>query len=60
MASVADKLLTFVKNQVNNVTPLQINHNKAVEDEASLKMAHAKKRWLLDYQEDREKKMVYV
>jgi len=60
MASVADKLYTFVKNQYNNATPQMISHDRAVDDEAALKMAHAKKKWLLDYQEEREKKMVYV
>jgi hypothetical protein len=36
-----------------------IIHDKKVEQETQLKMANAKKRWLIDYQQEREKKREY-
>lgn len=60
MTSVTDKLVRFMRNQVNQVTPQDIAHDKVVENETALKIAHAKKKWLIDYQTEREKKMLYI
>jgi hypothetical protein len=42
------------------VDPVTLDHETTTEKEASLKMAHAKKKWIIDYQLEREKKMQYV
>lgn len=58
--SVADKFINFIRNQASGTTPHDQEHARIVDQEASLKMAQAKKRWLIDYQQDRDKKLLYI
>ena len=58
--SVTKKLLNFAKLTLGNASPEQIAHEQALSQEAALKMAHAKKKWMIDYQTEREKKHQYV
>ena len=58
--SVRKKLYDFAKQTLGNATPEEIAHEQALEQEASLKMAHAKKKWMIDYQTEREKKNQYI
>ena len=54
--SVRKKLFNFAKQTLGNATPEELAHERELEQEASLKMAHAKKKWMIDYQSEREKK----
>ena len=58
--SVTKKFMDIVKFTVGTVPPADFDHETDIEKEASLKMAIAKKKWVLDYQEDRDKKNQYV
>lgn len=60
MSSVADKFITFLRNQATGSTPQDQEHARIVEQESQLRMAQAKKRWLIDYQQEREKKLLYI
>ena len=60
MSSVKQKLVNMVKTTITNTTPQDIAHVNSVDREATLKMIQAKKTWLLDYQQQREKKREYV
>lgn len=58
--SVKQKIFEIVKTAVSNVPPEDIVHEHEVDRESALKMAHAKKKWMIDYQVEREKKNLYV
>ena len=45
---------------MTKTTAEDIAHVNQVDREAALKMVHAKKTWLLDYQKERETKREYV
>ena len=48
------------KNKGGNGIFHDIAHVNTVEQESLLKMGHAQKKWLIDYQQEREKKMLYI
>ena len=50
----------MVKTTITKTTAEDIAHVNQVDQEAALKMVHAKKTWLLDYQKEREVKREYV
>ena len=54
------KLYAMVRTSVTNTTHADLGHERRVDQESQLKMAHAKKKWLIDYQVEREKKREYV
>lgn len=39
-----------MKQTMSSTSPADIEHETEVEKEASFKMAHAKKKWIIDYQ----------
>ena len=53
-------LSNMVKTTLTEATPQDIKHKDGSDFESSLKMAAAKKRWVIDYQAEREKKAEYV
>ena len=55
-----NKFYNIVKQSMAATSPEDVAHETIMEQEASLKMAQAKKKWILDYQSDREKKNQYV
>jgi len=58
--SVRKRLYNLVKTSVTSTTPQDLNHVANVENQASNLMLRAKKKWLLDYQLERDKKQEYV
>jgi hypothetical protein len=58
--SVSKRFFDIVKQTVGSVNMADVDHETEIEKEASLKMAHAKKKWILDYQSERDKKNQYV
>lgn len=52
--SVTKKFMDIVKFTVGTVPPADFDHETIIEKESSLKMAIAKKKWVLDYQEGRD------
>jgi len=60
MSSVKKKLFNMVKTTVGSTTNAEIAHTEKVNRDSALLMANAKKRWLIDYQQEREKKREYV
>lgn len=53
-------LYAMVKTSVSNTTHADLGHERKVNQDAQLKMAHAKQKWLIEYQVEREKKREYV
>ena len=53
-------LSNMVKTTLTEATPQDLKHKDGSDFESSLKMAAAKKRWVVDYQAEREKKTEYV
>ena len=60
MSSVKKKLFNMVKTTVGSTTTAELNHVESVNKDSAILMANAKKRWLIDYQQEREKKSEYV
>lgn len=54
------KILNLVKTTLTDATNDDLVHQNQTDMESNIKMANAKKRWLLDYQVDREKKRELV
>ena len=54
------KLKDIVRTTLTETTPRDIAHERRVDQESNLKMANAKKKWLIDYQAEREKKNDYI
>jgi hypothetical protein len=54
------KLFNIVRTTLGDATDQDIRHEANSDKMASLLMANAKKRWLIDYQQDREKKREYI
>ncbi len=54
------KFMNIVRTTLTDTTGQDIAHESKVDQESQLKMANAKKRWLIDYQADREKKREYI
>lgn len=54
------KLANIMKTTFTDVTEKEIKHKDTSDRESALKMASAKKRWVIDYQAEREKKREYV
>ena len=54
------KLVNIVRTTLGDVTDQDIRHEEAVEKVSALLMANAKKKWLIDYQQEREKKREYI
>tara|TARA_B110000285_G_C15116643_1_gene614492 strand:- start:2215 stop:2460 length:246 start_codon:yes stop_codon:yes gene_type:complete len=54
------KLQDILRTTLTETTPKDIAHEKRVDQESNLKMANAKKKWLIDYQAEREKKNDYI
>lgn len=54
------KIANAFKTTFTDVTPQEIKHRDNSDRESALKMASAKKRWVIDYQTEREKKREYV
>ena len=50
----------MVRTTLTDATPAELKHKDGSDFESSLKMAAAKKKWVIDYQADREKKREYV
>lgn len=49
-----------MRTALTETTSKDINHEVMVEKEANIKMANAKKKWLIEYQAEREKKREYI
>ena len=58
--SVSSRIFALVRQSVSTASPEDIEHDLQVEKEASVKMAIAKKKWILDYQSERAQKTQYV
>ena len=43
------KLYDIVRTTLTDTSPLDIKHENRVDQESQLKMANAKKKWLIDY-----------
>ena len=54
------KLTNLLRTTLTDTTGQDIQHEGKVDQETQVKMANAKKRWLIDYQQDREKKREYM
>ena len=54
------KLLDMVRTTLTDTSPMDIKHENRVDQESQLKMANAKKRWLIEYQAEREKKREFI
>ena len=54
------KLANIVKTTFTDTTKEDIQHRGKADHESALKMATAKKKWVIDYQIEREKKREYV
>lgn len=54
------KLMDMVRTTLTDVSPQDIKHENRVDQESNLKMANAKKKWLIDYQAEREKKREFI
>ena len=54
------KLYGLVRTTMTSTTPRDLKHEKEVNLECCNKMAIAKKKWILDYQRQREKKREYI
>ena len=54
------KLTNIFRTTFTDTDGQEIKHEATVDAESQVKMAHAKKSWLLDYQEEREKKREYI
>jgi hypothetical protein len=50
----------MVKTTFTDTTPEDLKHKNKADHESALKMATAKKKWVIDYQTEREKKREYV
>lgn len=53
-------LTNMVKTTLTDATPQDLKHKDGSDAESALKMAAAKKKWVMDYQAEREKKAEYV
>lgn len=53
-------LTNMVRTTLTDATPQDLKHKDGSDFESSLKMAAAKKKWVIDYQTEREKKREYV
>ena len=49
-----------IRTTLTDTSPQDIKHENRVDQESNLKMANAKKKWLIDYQAEREKKNDYI
>jgi hypothetical protein len=54
------KIFDMVRTTLTDASPMDIKHENRVDQESQLKMANAKKKWLIDYQAEREKKHEYI
>merc|ERR1719503_488671 len=54
------KIFNVMRTALTETTSKDINHEVMVEKEANIKMANAKKKWLIEYQAEREKKREYI
>jgi hypothetical protein len=54
------KLMDLVRTTLTETSPQDIKHENRVDQESNLKMANAKKKWLIDYQVEREKKREFI
>lgn len=54
------KLFNIVRTTITDATDKDIAHETAVDKLSQLQMANAKKKFLLDYQQEREKKREYI
>jgi len=54
------KFTNLLRTTLTDTNNKDIEHEGKVDADSQLKMANAKKRWLIDYQQDREKKKEYI
>ena len=54
------KFSNFMRTTFTDAEHADIKHESKVDKQAHVMMANAKKSWLLDYQEEREKKREYI
>lgn len=54
------KLTNIIRTTFTETGAEDIKHEMKVDRESQVKMANAKKSWLIDYQEEREKKREYI
>lgn len=54
------KISNIFRQTFTDTDGQDIKHEATVDAESQIKMAHAKKSWLMDYQEEREKKREYI
>ena len=54
------RLMDMVRTTLTDTSPQDIKHENRVDQESNLKMANAKKKWLIDYQVEREKKREFI
>ena len=54
------KITNIFRQTFTDADGEDLKHEAHVDAESQIKMAHAKKAWLMDYQEEREKKREYV
>lgn len=54
------KISEIVRTTFTDATGQDIQHENRVDQDSHFKMANAKKKWLIDYQQEREKKREYL
>ena len=54
------RIMDMVRTTLTDTSPQDIKHENRVDQESNLKMANAKKKWLIDYQVEREKKREFI
>lgn len=54
------KLTNIIRTTFTDADGADIKHESKVDRDSQVKMANAKKAWLMDYQEEREKKREYI
>lgn len=54
------KLTNIIRTTFTETDAHDIKHEAKVDRDSTVKMANAKKAWLMDYQEEREKKREYI
>ena len=54
------KLIDMMRTTLTDASPQDIRHENRVDQESQLKMANAKKKWLIEYQAEREQKREFI
>lgn len=54
------RFVNMLRTTLTNETKHDIKHENITDKESQLKMANAKKTWLIEYQQEREAKREYI